>query len=66
MKNLLIFSCSSLTCGKGRFGDYYCSYRNRGMCYGQVLRAVVGKRLKVIYAIARAKVPCSARIAFST
>lgn len=60
LKNLLIFSCNSLTRSKGRFGDYYRSCRDRGMCHGEALKAVARKRLKVIYAIMRDKVPYSA------
>lgn len=60
LKNLLIFSCNSLSRSKGRFGDYYRSCRDRGMCHGEALKAVARKRLKVIYAIMRDKVPYSA------
>ena len=60
LKNLLIFSCNSLSRSKGRFGDYYRSCRERGMCHGEALKAVARKRLKVIYAIMRDKVPYSA------
>lgn len=60
LKNLLIFSCNSLCRSKGRFGDYYRSCRNRGMCHGGALKAVARKRLKVIYAIMRDRVPYSA------
>ncbi|MEC4273922.1 transposase, partial [Adlercreutzia sp. R25] len=60
LKNLLIFSCNSLCRSKGRFGDYYRSCRNRGMCHGEALKAVARKRLKVIYAIMRDGVPYSA------
>ena len=60
LKNLLIFSCNSLSRSKGRFGDYYRSCRERGMCHGEALKAVARKRLKVIYAITRDKVPYSA------
>lgn len=60
LKNLLIFSCNSLCRSKGRFGDYYRSCRNRGMCHGEALKAVARKRLKVIYAIMRDRVPYSA------
>ncbi len=60
LKNLLIFSCSSLSRSKGRFGDHYRSCRERGMCHGEALKAVARKRPKVIYAIMRDKVPYSA------
>ena len=35
LKNLLIFSCSSLSRSKGRFGDYYRRCRDRGMSTGR-------------------------------
>lgn len=60
LKNLLIFSCNSLSRSKGRFGDYYRSCRERGMRHGEALKAVARKRLKVTYAIMRDKVPYSA------
>ena len=60
LKNLLIFSCNSLCCSKGRFGDYYRSCRSRGMRHGEALKAVARKRLKVICAIMRGRVPYSA------
>lgn len=60
LKNLLIFSCNSLSRSKGRFGDYYRSCRKRGMCHGEALKAVARKRMKVIYAIMRDRVPYSA------
>ena len=60
LKNLLIFSCNSLTRSRGRFGDYYRRCRDRGMCHGEALKAVARKRVKVIYAIMRDKVPYSA------
>lgn len=60
LKNLLIFSCDSLCRSERRFGDYYRSCRDRGMCHGEALKAVARKRLKVIYAIMRDEVPCSA------
>ena len=43
LKNLLIFSCNSLSRSKGRFGDYYRSRRERGMCHGEALKAVRGR-----------------------
>lgn len=60
LKNLLIFSCNSLTRSQNRFGDYYRRCRDRGMCHGEALKAVARKRLKVIYAIMRDKVPYAA------
>lgn len=60
LKNLLIFSCNSLARSKGCYGDYYRSCRDRGMCHGEALKAVARKRLKVIYAVMRDKVPYSA------
>lgn len=60
LKNLLIFSCNSLSRSNNRFGDYYRSCKNRGMCHAEALKAVARKRLKVIYAIMRDKVPYSA------
>ena len=60
LKNLLIFSCNSLCRSKGRFGDYYRDCRGRGMCHGEALKAVARKRMKVIYAIMRDRVPYSA------
>lgn len=60
LKNLLIFSCNSLARSKNRFGDYYRRCRNRGMCHGEALKAVARKRIKVIYAIMRDKVPYAA------
>lgn len=60
LKNLLIFSCNSLARSKSRFGDYYRRCRDRGMCHGEALKAVARKRIKVIYAIMRDKVPYAA------
>lgn len=60
LKNLLIFSCNSLTRSRGRFGDYYRKCRDKGMCHGEALKAVARKRIKVIYAIMRDKVPYAA------
>ena len=57
LKNLLIFSCNSLVRSDNRFGDYYRSCRDRGMRHGEALKAVARKRIKVIYAIMRDKVP---------
>ena len=60
LKNLLIFSCNSLTRSRGRFGEYYRKCRDKGMCHGEALKAVARKRIKVIYAIMRDKVPYAA------
>lgn len=60
LKNLLIFSCNSLARSGGRFGEYYRSCRGRGMCRGEALKATARKRMKVIYAIMRDKVPYAA------
>ncbi|WP_288070621.1 transposase [Adlercreutzia caecimuris] len=43
LKNLLIFSCNSLSRSKGRFGDCYCRCRGLGMCHGEALKAVGGE-----------------------
>lgn len=60
LKNLLIFSCNSLTKSANRFGEYYRACRGRGMCHGEALKAVARKRLKVIYAVMRDKAPYAA------
>ena len=60
LKNLLVFSCNSLVRSSSRFGEYYRRCRDRGMCHGEALKAVARKRLKVIYAIMRDKVPYTA------
>lgn len=60
LKNLLIFSCNSLARSGGRFGECYRSCRGRGMCRGEALKATARKRMKVIYAIMRDKVPYAA------
>ena len=60
LKNLLIFSCNSLVRSRSRFGEYYRACRGRGMCHGEALKAVARKRVKVIYAIMRDKVPYAA------
>ena len=56
LKNLLVFSCNSLVRSDNRFGEYYRKCRGR-MCHGEALKATARKRLKVIYAIMRDKVP---------
>ena len=45
---------------RNRWGDYYARCRERGMPHGKALKAVARKRLKVIYAIMRDKVPYAA------
>lgn len=60
LKNLLIFSCNSLVGSDNRFGEFYRKCRGRGMPHGKALKAVARKRLKVIYAIMRDKVPYAA------
>ncbi len=60
LKNLLIFSCNSLTRSDNQFGDYYRRCRGRGMSHGAALKAVARKRIKVIYAIMRDKTPYAA------
>ena len=57
LKNLLIFSCNSLIGTKNEFGRYYDECRGRGMRHNKALKAVARKRLKVIYAIMRDRVP---------
>ncbi|MBP3885092.1 MAG: IS110 family transposase, partial [Olsenella sp.] len=63
LKNLLIFSCNSLVGTKNRFGRYYEECRNRGMRHNKALKAVARKRLGVIYAIMRDRVPYEEPIA---
>lgn len=60
LKNLLIFSCNCLARTNGRWGEYYARCRARGMPHGKALKAVARKRLKVIYAVMRDKVPYAA------
>ena len=57
LKNLLVFSCNSLIGTKNEFGRYYEKCRGRGMRHNKALKAVARKRLKVIYAIMRDRVP---------
>ena len=57
LKNLLIFSCNSLVGTRSRFGRYYDECRARGMAHNKALKAVARKRLGVIYAVMRDKVP---------
>lgn len=60
LKNLLVFSCNCLARSRNRWGDHYARCRDRGMPHGKALKAVARKRLKVIYAIMRDKVPYAA------
>lgn len=57
LKNLLIYSCTSLVGTDNRYGRYYDACRARGMRHNKALKAVARKRLKVIYAIMRDGVP---------
>ena len=57
LKNLLIFSCSPLVGTKNRFGRCYDRCVARGMRHNKALKAVVRKRLRVIYAAMRDRVP---------
>lgn len=57
LKNLLTFSCNSLVGTKNRFGRYYDECASRGMRHNRALKAVARKRLGVIYAIMRDRVP---------
>jgi transposase len=57
LKNLLIFSCNSLVGTKNRFGRYYDRCRASKMPHNMALKAVARKRLGVIYAIMRDRVP---------
>lgn len=61
LKNLLIFSCNSLIGTDNRFGRYYDECGARGMRRNKALKAVARKRLKVIYAIMRDRVPYAPR-----
>lgn len=53
LKNLLVFSCSSLTRSSGYFREYYERCRDRGMPYKAAVKALARKRVKVIYAVMR-------------
>lgn len=57
LKNLLIFSCSCLARSSGYFRDCFDRCRGRGMPYKAALKAVARKRLKVIFAVMRDRVP---------
>ena len=60
LKNLLIFSCNSLVGTRNAYGEYYERCRARGMKHNKALKAVARKRLKVIFAIMRDRVPYAA------
>ena len=60
LKNPLVFSCNCLARSRNRWGDHYARCRDRGMPHGKALKAVARKRLKVIYAVMRDKVPYAA------
>lgn len=45
---------------RNRWGEHYARCRDRGMPHGKALKAVARKRLEVIYAIMRDKVPYAA------
>lgn len=57
LKNLLIYSCTSLVGTGNRYGRYYDACRARGMRHNKALKAVARKRLKVIYAVMRDGAP---------
>lgn len=57
LKNVLIFSCNSLLRAKGYFREYYDSCRFRGMTHKAALKATARKRMKVIYAVMRDRMP---------
>ena len=57
LKNVLIFSCNSLLRAKGYFREYYDSCRFRGKTHKAAVRATARKRMKVIYAVMRDRVP---------
>lgn len=60
LKNLLIFSRSSLIGTQNRFGRHCDERGARGMRHNKALKAVARKRLKVIYAVMRDAVPYAA------
>ena len=61
LKNLLIFSRSSLVGTGNRFGRRYDERGARGMRRNKALKAVARKRMKVVYAIMRDAVPYEPR-----
>ena len=58
-ENLPVFSRDSPVGTRSRFGRYYDECRARGMAHNKALKAVARKRLGVIFAIMRDKVPCA-------
>jgi transposase len=60
LKNLLIYSCTSLIGRDNYYGRYYGACRARGMRHNQALKAVARKRLKVIFAVMRDARPYTA------
>lgn len=60
LKNLLIFSCNSLSRSKGYYGEYMRKCLARGMKYKCALKATARKRMKAICAVMRDGVPYSA------
>ena len=57
LKNLLIFSCLSLTRSSNEFGEYYRACRSRGMRHTAALKATARKRVRVIFAVMRDRRP---------
>ena len=57
LKDVMVFSCLSLLNSEGRYTDYYRACRARGMCHNKALKATARKRMKVIFAVMRDKVP---------
>ena len=57
LKNLLIYSCTSLVGADNRHGRHHNACRARGTRRNKALEAVAGKRLTVIYAVMRDRVP---------
>jgi len=53
LKNLLIYSCTSLIGKDCYYGRYYAACRARGMRHNHALKATARKRLKVIFAVMR-------------
>lgn len=58
LKSLLIFSCSGLARSSGYYRDYFEGRRSRGKPHKAAPEAVARKRLKVIYAVMRDRIPC--------
>lgn len=57
LKNLLVYTCTSLVGTGNRFGRYYDACRARGMRHNKALKVVARKRLKAIYAVMRDGAP---------